>query len=293
MLTRIIPLALVAACLTLVAPTDAQARKKKTPPKLALKVLKGKKVIGKEALRIKTGKKDEAGVTKFYLSTKSRLKDSGRTFGFRTHTVLDQKGRLLTYDRWIDVKGATLRRRIFAFKGDWKMVVFAQSRGRKNELTELKIKGPLLVLDPRSPALVSMAVDRMTGKGEMHFVNANTGKTGKVTLSAEYLVDANGKRYTRHHLKGDGVAVSALRDDKGNTLQVKGLGKYAGSVATFKPGALQPATPAAGAAAPVDQDAPIAPPGTGKPAAKPSSAADPKPVKPAAEKPAPVKPAKK
>ncbi len=309
MITRLALTVSVISCAVILTAQPAEARKSKSKatPKLSLKVSKGKKTIGTEVLRVRVGETDEDGVKKFYFSTKSRLNDSGRSLGFRTHTVLNAKGKLITYDRWIDVKGATLRRRVFPFKGVWKHVTFAQ-QGRKNELIDLKITGPIIILDPRSPILVSMAVDRLIGKGETQFVNVETGKTGKLTMTAEHLVDGGGKRYIRYHLKGGKIAVSALRDDAGRTLQVVGLERYSGSNATLKPGALQPAAaPTAvaapdAAATPVDKDAPIPPPAAAKPApaAKPvgapgkpaPKAADPKAIHPNTAVPKAAAPAK-
>ena len=244
----------ILAAVVLLGSSVAEARRSKLKPVLTLKVRRGKKVIGTEELRIKRGQKDEETKdTKRYFSTKSRLND-GRRFGFRTHTVLNGKGKLLTYDRWIDVKGATLRRRVFAFKGAWKLVVFAQ-RGRKNDLTDLKHKGPLLVLDPRSPILVSMAVDRLVGKTELDFVDANTGKMGRLRMTAEHLVDTKGRRYIRYHLKGflgakrKAVALSVLRDDRGHTVQIVGLNGYSAGNMGLKLSARD--------------DAPLPPPKTG------------------------------
>lgn len=282
-LTRVAALTTAAVLLACFGPSPAEARRSKLKPVLTLKVRKGKRVIGTEELRIKTGKKDEeTKQIKRYFSTKSRLKDGGRRFGFRTHTIIDGKGKMLTYDRWIDVKGATLRRRVFAFKGAWKLVVFAQ-QGRKNALTELNHKGPLLVLDPRSPTLVSLAVDRLVGKQEMAFVNADSAEMGKLSMTAEHLADANGARYIRYHLKGTvgakqrPVALSVLRDDAGHTLQVVGLAGYSGGNQAFKPGALIPAAAKGAQKVPVNEDAPLPPPGDQPAASKAAGSKGPGP----------------
>ncbi|MCO4761025.1 MAG: hypothetical protein KC502_05940 [Myxococcales bacterium] len=275
-------LAVITVPLLVLAPgVSAKSRKKKEKPALTLKVRKGKKIIGTARLRVKSGEANQ------YFSTKSRLNDSGRRFTFRTHTVLDAKGNLVTYDRWIDVKGATLRRRVFSFKGAWKLVVFPAERGQKKQLTELKVKAPLVVLDPRSPILISLAVDRMAGKEGVAYVNAQTGETGALAITATHLTDANGKRFIRYRLKSSEFTLSVLRDDTGRTIAVAGLGRYGGGTTAFKPGALQPAPAGNGGS----DAAPIAPPSAGQ-AKAPGTGADnaaAKKAPAAAAKPAPKK----
>ena len=108
--------------------TPAMARKKKRPPDLQLVVKEGKKTLGTEVLRSKRSE------TKIYYSTKTRMRHRGRSFTHRTHTILDPKLNFVTYDRWLDVKGATLRIRVFRFKDQFKKVEFSQDPRKKNKV---------------------------------------------------------------------------------------------------------------------------------------------------------------
>ncbi len=258
-------------------PVPTLAAKKVVKPALTLKVYKGKRAVGTELLRVKSGEENR------YVSTRAKLRIKGRRYVFRTHTVLDEKGAMVTFDRWIDVKGATLRRRVFAFKGAWKHVVFPQPGQKRQPPTDLEHKGKLAVLDPRSPILVSLAADRLVGGAPVKWVDANSAKTGTLALTAEQLVDPAGKRFVRLHLKGDRagkpVALSVLRDAEGKTLEVTGLDGFSGRTKGFSSANLTAAPGGETPGVPKDPDAPIAPPKGPGDNAKPADA----PAKPASD----------
>jgi len=195
-----------ALALLIAMPTPAQARRRRRPkPNLEIVVREGKAKVGTEVLRVK------AGETKSYFSAKTKMRHKRRSFTHRTHTILDEKGQLVTYDRWLDVKGATLRVRLFDFKGTWKKVEFAQNPKQKNKVATLKVKRPLVVLDQRSPTLLDMAIARFKGRTELNWVRADDLTSGTMKLEIERLVDGAGDKYTRYRLSGEGLDATVLR----------------------------------------------------------------------------------
>ena len=69
---------------------SADARSKKKPPDLQMVVKEGKKVLGTEVLRSKSGEANR------YFSTQTKMRQNGRSFTHRTHTILDDKGAVLS-----------------------------------------------------------------------------------------------------------------------------------------------------------------------------------------------------
>lgn len=199
-------------CLGVAIP--ALARKKRTPPNLQLIVKEGKNKLGTEVLRTKRGE------TKTYHSTKTPMRHRKRSFTHRTHTILNAKGALETYDRWLDVKGATLRIRVFRFKDKFKKVEFSQEPGKKNKVKDIDVKAPLVVLDERSPTLLDLAIERFQGHKELNWVRADNLQTGTMTLQIERLVDAAGKRWSRYLLEGKNLKASVLRDPDGKAVEI-------------------------------------------------------------------------
>ncbi|HAN30807.1 MAG TPA: hypothetical protein DCQ06_04350 [Myxococcales bacterium] len=240
---------------------SAWATPKTQKPSFVLQIAKKKRRLGVETVRISEGEANR------YLSTASKIKDKGRKFGFRTHAVLDDKGNLVTYDRWIDIKGATLRRRVFAFKGDWKLVDFGQP-GRKRQLTELKIKKLDVVLDPRSPSLIALAVDRFKSKApiDLVWVDAERAQSGTLTLKSVPSANEAGDKFTRYHLTGTiakrEVKLTVTHDSAGKVVAVDGLDGYRGSAKGVKVGTLTPTKA---------DDAPVTPPAEQGKAVAPSA----------------------
>ena len=248
-------------------------------PTFTLTVYKKARKVGVESVRISQGEENR------YLSTDAKIRDRGRRYGFRTHAVLDKAGALVTYDRWIDIKGATLRRRVFAFKKAWKLVDFGQP-GRKRELTELGVKHLDLVLDGRSPSLVALAVDRFKSSGgkALAWADAERGKTGQLTIQAVPSVNEAGEKFTRFAITGTlgakAVTMSVVHDAAGLVVAVDGLDGYRGRAKGVKVGKLTPAS-----------DAPVAPPAdsAGKEGDAPKDAGKDSVSKDSAAKPAPKK----
>lgn len=281
----------VMVTLTLWAP-QAWSKPEDTKPHLTLHVYKGKQKLGKESVRFQRGESNS------YLSTTARLKERGRTYGFRTHMVFDAKNKLLTYDRWIDVRGASPRRRVYAFKGAWKMVIFGGPT-RKRTLTDLGIKQPPAVLEPRSPALVAQLVSRLSGEpsASVPWVHAEKGQAGTLRLSVVPSTAADGSKYTQLILQGTlkskPIELKVIQDAKGKVVEVHGLDGYSGRTRA------KPIGPLTAAPAAQDGDAPVAPPADDKAKATDKGAAgaapadsapadqkkaSPKPQSPAAKK---------
>ncbi len=241
-------------------PSQADARRKKRPPPLLeLEVRRGKTRLGSEALRTKVFEK----IVNF--STTAKLRYKGRRFTQRTHTKLNHKDKVVQYNRWVDVKGASTRVIVFEFKRVWKLRTGDTTSGAF-KVTDLKAKSPVVLLDARSPTLVHVAIDRAAGR-DVHFVRADNATSGPLTVRVEALVDPkSGKTYKRYSLTGEGLKANLLRDSKGKTVHVQGPGEYSGWAKGFKlparleaapaePGA---APPAEGKAAPTDAKVPPA-----------------------------------
>lgn len=208
---------------------------KAPPPSIAVRGAKG--AIGTETLLTRGG---EANT---YHSTQARLTDQGRTFTQRAHLVLDQKGVMQTYDRWIDVKGATLRLRIFAHEGTWKLVIFGQP-GEKNTVKELAISAPPVVFDERSPMVNGLAAVLAGKRAEVPFVRADDGHAGTAKITREALAGPAGKRYVRTTFAAEKLQVVVVRDSQGAIVHTSGPGIFVGQSKGFDPKALQPvATP--------------------------------------------------
>jgi len=239
---QLISLTALAVSCAIAAPALA---KKRPPPDLIVTVRDGKARLGSEVLRSKRGE------TKTYFSTKTKMRHKGRSFTHRTHTILDAKGKLVTYDRWLDVKGATLRIRLFAFKDKWKRVEFAQNPKAKNKVTAVAIKRPVVVLDQRSPTLLDLAVERFRTNEELNWVRADNLQTGTMKLTIERLVDAAGKKYARYKLTGTNLNASVLRGPNGKALKIDTGWGFTGTARGKIPKDLRPA-PDAGAEAPAE-----------------------------------------
>jgi len=211
----------------LLVPDSAEARRKRKPPLLQLEVRRGKIKLGTESLRTKAFEK----IVNF--STTAKLRDKGRRFTQRTHTKFDRQDKVIQYNRWVDVKGASTRVIVFPVKDSWKLRSGDTISGRF-KLTDLKVESPVVLLDARSPTLVHIAVDRAAGR-DTYFVRADDRSSGRLSVQVEDLVDAkSGKSYKRYTLTGEGLKATLLRDDQGRTVHVQGPGVYSGWAKGFK-----------------------------------------------------------
>ena len=263
--------ALLAAALVLTPSLDATAkRKKRKPPLLELEVRRGKVRLGTEVLRSQRFEK----ISNY--STIAKLRDKGRRFTQRTHTKFDQADKIIQYNRWVDVKGASTREIVFAVADVWKLRSGDTTSG-KFKLTDLTAaKSPLVLLDDRSPTLVHVAIDRAAGRS-VHFARVDNGTSGALTVRVENLKAVkSGKAFKRYTLTGDKLKATLLRDDKGKTVHVNGPGPYSGWAkgfvmpARFEVAAADDAA-APTPAAPAPDDAAAAPkPPAAPPAAPPA-----------------------
>ena len=241
-----------AVSLVAIAPASAKKkrkRKKRELPLLVLELRKGKAKLGTELLRKKSFEK----ITNY--STTAKIRDGRRRFTQRTHTKFGPEGKVLAYNRWVDVKGMSTRDIVFAAAGKWK-----QRSGNTTEggfkLHELGIEGPIVLLEARSPTLASIAVDR-AAKRKVSFVRVDTHTAGALTMVTEKLRDpASGKEFSRYLLTGKDLKVTVLRDSEGKTVHVQGPGSIYGVVKGFKlPAKLDLVAQAEAAPAPVAKEA--------------------------------------
>lgn len=237
-------------CIAVAVPAQARKKKKK-PPELVMVVKEKKKTLGTETLRTKRGE------TKVYHSTKTKMRHNGRSFTHRTHTILDPKQNLITYDRWLDVKGATLRIRVFRFKDTFKRVEFSQDPRKKNKVDTIKIAAPVVVLDERSPTLLDLAIERFQTHKTLNWVRADNLKTGTMKLEIERLIDGKGAKWSRYHLAGDNLKASVLRGPDGKAVFIDTGWGFTGSAKGKK--APTDLKPDAAATAPVTTEAPEKP----------------------------------
>ncbi len=274
------------AAVTLVTPlwtlavADAATDKKAPPPSIEVRL--GKKRIGVEVIRSKSGDANR------YHSTSVDLRDNGRSFKQRSHVVLDANNRLVTYDRWIDVKGATIRIRVFSIEGVWKQVLFGQP-GEKNKVTELGIKGAPVVFDERSPMINGLAPVLATKRASVPCIRVDAGRAAECKIKREALVDGAGAAFVRTTFGDEKFSVEVIRNATGLTVWTKGPGEYFGAAPGFSAANLHPAEDKAvvDVEPPVEaeSDAPLPPPSDdpeGHVIARPAPAAPPaKPPRPA------------
>ena len=225
-MNSLVGLALVATVGVLGFAASAAAADKAKP--LTIDVRKGKTKIGTELLRSK------AGEANGYHSTSARLSDGGRTFTQRAHLVLDAKGALQTYDRWIDVKGATLRIRVFQHEGKWKHVLFGQP-GEKNAVTDLDAQGNPVIFDERSPTINGLAALLAAKREKVWFIRADEPSSAEATITREALADAAGKAFARTTFTAKKFTIAVIRDAEGRVVHVAGPGEFSGSLAGFDP----------------------------------------------------------
>ncbi len=233
------------------APGVSLAKTKVKPP--SIEVRKGKAKIGSEVVRSREG---EANA---YHSTSANLRDAGRSFTQRAHLMLDDKGALVTYDRWIDVKGATIRIRAFNFEGTWKLVLFGQP-GEKNKVTDFTIKGSPVVFDERSPMINGLAAVLAGKRATVPYIRVDDTTAGEAKVEREALVDAAGKRYVRTRFVAPKFTVTIVRDAAGKTVATTGPGAYNGSTGEVDPAKLSPAGDDAEVAAPPTEKSDDTPP---------------------------------
>lgn len=243
-------LALVFAAGPLLVAAQAEAKSKRAPPLLELEVFKGKEKIGVEVLRKVSFEK----IVNF--STIAKVREGGRRFTQRTHTKLDHKHRVLQYNRWMDVKGASTRDIVFKIKDAWKLRSGDTTSG-KFAVTELAAKSPIVLLDTRSPTLVSVAIDRAAGR-TVSFVRVDNKTSGALTVRVEDLIDPKtSKLFKRYTLSGPDLKATALRDAQSKTVYVSGPGLYSGQAKGFKmPKELKKAPAAANDVVPTEAAAP-------------------------------------
>lgn len=237
----------VALAAVLTSPPAYAGKKKADPPLLELEVRHGKQKLGVEILRKRTFEK----IVNY--STIAKIQEDGRRFTQRTHTKLDIEDRVQQYNRWLDVKGASTRDIVFEVAGAWKLRTGDTTSG-KFAITELSVKSPIVLLDARSPTLVSVAVDRAAGR-QVAYVRVDDKSAGPLTVRVQDVVDPKtARRYKRYLLSGKKMSATVLRDDTGHTVYVEGPGAYTGFAKGFKlPKELQ--------AAPASSDSPPAAPG--------------------------------
>lgn len=249
-------------CVTAVAANHGPANK----VDLELTVSLNDKKVGNESLRKSLGKEGT-----FY-STEAQLQDKvkkvWRSFKQRAFLNLDPKGEVLGYDRWIDVVGTTIKTKVYNFNGQWKISIIDEEGG-KPKVLDLKVKQPLVIFDERMPSLIAVAVERMVGKDEFDYVRVDNATYGKMTQSAEHLVDGKGNKFTRFHLKAGSTTLEVLRDGHGQVLAVKGFDGWKGELAGAKmPAGLTAAAkaekiqekPADAPTGPAKAQPPVAPP---------------------------------
>ncbi len=238
------PLAALAAASFLVLPLAARAQAPEViKPRLELQVFLNDKPVGTESLR--SAKGAEAN----YFSTEAQLQDKvakvWRGFKQRTHLQLTPGGEVQSFDRWIDVTGATQGTKLFNFNGQWRIAVTeaaVEGKKPKPKVTDVKASQPLVVLDERLPALVVVATERMADKDSFSYVRVDNATYGTLARTQEHLVDGKGARFVKTWLKGDKVAVWVLRDSNGKVVQVHGLDGWRGVAKDTKPPAgLKPA----------------------------------------------------
>lgn len=250
----IVALAITAALVPSLTTSGWAKSSKPKPP--SIEVRKGKAKIGSEVVRSRTG---EANT---YHSTSAKLRDAGRSFTQRAHLMLDAKGEVVTYDRWIDVKGATIRIRAFNYEGTWKLVLFGQP-GEKNKVTDFKIKGAPVIFDERSPMVNGLAAVLAGKRASVPYIRIDDTTAGEAKVERQALVDASGTRYVRTRFVAPKFEVEVIRDGEGKTVWTTGPGGYAGKSGALDPSRLQPAGDAGDVAAPPTEkgsDTPPAPP---------------------------------
>ncbi len=191
-----------------------------------LEVLRAGKRIGSESLRTKVG------AANTYHSTQAKLTDGGRAFTQRAHLILSAQGGMQTYDRWIDVKGATLRLRVFEAEGKWRQVIFGQP-GEKNEVKEFALASPPVIFDERSPIINGLALLLAGKRAMVPYVRADEPSAGEATVSRESLADAAGKRFVRTTFAAKKWSIAVIADAAGTILNVQGPGPLGGKVAGF------------------------------------------------------------
>ncbi len=223
---------------------------------VTLEVLRAGKRIGTESLRTKVG------AANTYHSTQAKLTDDGRAFTQRAHLILSALGALQTYDRWIDVKGATLRLRVFEAEGKWRQVVFGQP-GEKNDVKEFTLASAPVIFDERSPIINGLAVLLAGDRAVVPYVRADDPSAGEATVAREGLADAAGKRFVRTTFAAKKWSIAVIADASGAILHVQGPGPLGGKVAGFdakKLTAVAEPPPMAPAETPAPPQAPPAPP---------------------------------
>lgn len=221
---------------------------------LELVVFLHDKPVGTEVMRTTQG---QEGV---YYSTEATLQDKvrkvWRSFKQRAHLQMTLKGEVTSYDRWIDVTGATSQTKLFQFEGKWRVAVTEaafEGKKPKPKVTEVQAQRPLVVLDERLPSLVAVAVERMAGRSEFDYVRMDNATAGHVTMTSEALVDKAGRKFHRIRLKGPSLDVSVLRDSAGKPLAIQGVDGWRAVVKDAKvpkdltPEAAPPADPPAAA----------------------------------------------
>ncbi len=229
-------LALAGAAVFIAPPVARAQAPEVVKPRLELQVFLNDKAVGTETLR--SAKGAEAN----YFSTEAQLQDkvakSWKGFKQRTHLQLTPTGEVQSFDRWIDVTGATQSTKLFNFNGQWRIAVTEaafEGKKPKPKVTDVKASQPLVVLDERLPALVVVAQERMADKDSFSFVRVDNATYGTLHRTVEALVDSKGVRYAKTWLKGDKVAVWVLRDANGKVMQVQGLDGWRGVAKDSKP----------------------------------------------------------
>lgn len=210
-------------------------------PRFELQVLLNNKPAGTEILR--SAKGAEAN----YYSSEAKLKDKvnkvWREFKQRSHVQLTTAGEVSSYDRWIDVSGATQGTKLFNLEGKWRIAVTEpafEGKKPKPKITDVKAAQPLVVLDERLPSLVFVAAERMEKETACDFVRIDNGTFGKLAISTERLADAKGAKFVRQRLKGDKVDVWVLKDAADKVVAIQGLdGWSALAVGAKLPGELK------------------------------------------------------
>ncbi len=278
-------------------PRGAAAQEAKAVKGQELQVFLGDKAVGTEVFRSTKGTEAHFHAGEAQLQDKVGKK-AWKAFKQRYALQVGLDGKVIQYDRWIDVTGATQQLKLFNYQGQWRIsVVEAAFEGKKPKPKVSDVAGgaPLVVVDERAPSLLVAGVDLLGSNQECHYVRVDNATTGKAAVVTEALVDAKGAKYKRVRLHGPGFDVHVLRDGTGKLLQVQGVDGWravakdikvpkdlvadASAPAAPAPAAPAPAAPAAAAPAQGAKDQGPAAPGKDAPAA------------PGKDTPAPAKPA--
>lgn len=206
-------------------PALASAQEIKAVKGQELVVFLNDKSVGTEAFRSTKGTEAHFHAGEAQLQDKIG-KNAWKTFKQRYALQVGLDGKVMQYDRWIDVTGATQQLKLFNYQGQWRISVAAAAvEGKKPKPKVSDVAGgtPLVVVDERVPSLLVAGIELLGSNQECHFIRVDNATTGTATVSTEALVDASGAKFKRVRLHGAGLDVHVLRDAGGRLVQVQGV----------------------------------------------------------------------